>query len=110
MAKKQTRRTISLSEQHYQKLEAIGIEQDLPKAAALTRLIEAWLKNTPSGRSKSKNGTEVPPPPSASNKPSYVVNTDLYVEASSPEEAEAKIKALMERNKVNYLVLSSDAE
>lgn len=94
MAKKQTRRTVSLSEEAYQRLLKAADRAGSPMSKALTELIESkvlsqkQLKQPRSSESKAKGSPD--------GKKRWVVNLDLFLTACSEEAASQRVLQLLE--------------
>jgi predicted DNA-binding protein len=93
MAKKQTRRTVSLSEETYQRLLKAADRAGSPMSKALTELIEAkvltqkQLKQPRSPESQANGSPE--------DKKRWVVNLDLFLTACSEEAASLRAQKLL---------------
>jgi hypothetical protein len=128
MAKKQTRRSVSLSKETYNLLKAKCDKEGVTMSGVVSQLIEDYLagnaKPAPSRPAPKDDGhldaAEAPEPRRANHNsggaPRYVVNADLIISGAETEaEAEQVVGALVARlvkkgEIAEALVLSADPE
>lgn len=90
------------------RLEKIAKKENIPKSALVESLIQEWageeLKRPPT---KAKPQASAP----ASKKgPRFIVNTDLFVQAGSEDEAIRAVTKLLKQEKIEGSALCADKD
>jgi hypothetical protein len=115
MAKKQTRRSVSLSKDVYNLLKAKCDKEGVTMSGVVSQLIEEYLSGSAKPATKEKeDGPETKRSTASGSR--YVVNTDLIISGPSSEsEAEQIVNTLVQRlvkkgDIAEALILSADPE
>jgi CopG-like RHH_1 or ribbon-helix-helix domain, RHH_5 len=115
MAKKQTRRSVSLSKDVYNLLKAKCDKEGVTMSGVVSQLIEEYLSGSVKPSTKEREDAPETKRSSASGS-RYVVNTDLIISGPSNEsEAEQIVNTLVQRlvkkgDIAEALILSADPE
>ena len=103
MAKVQTRRTVTLSETDYQRLQTLS-KGKVPLSQLLTTAIEQWAKIGVNSRAILESDLA----PTPKQEPGFVVNVDFVLTASSEDEAKQKVAALTKKHRIRALIIGAD--